>query len=211
MQRLMVNGSDVKELMNGGTLIIPNMDSIAEFRVLTNNFDAEYGNYGGGIVNAVTKSRQQRNHGTGFEFLRNTDLDARNYFSPDRGVFQQNQFGGTIGGPLKKNESSSSATIRAREPTQGIGSGLISVPSLADRTGNLADQAGSLTGTVSGPYLANLLSTKLGYTVNGGERILHSRVQQRRAVRFPERDDPNVRMVRARAAFASVHSSSKHR
>jgi Carboxypeptidase regulatory-like domain len=52
----LVNGGDVKELMNGGTTIIPDLDSIAEFRVLTNNFDAEFGNYGGGIVNVVTKS-----------------------------------------------------------------------------------------------------------------------------------------------------------
>ena len=52
----MVNGGDVKELMNGGTSIVPNLDSIAEFRILTNNFDAQYGNYSGGVVNVVTKS-----------------------------------------------------------------------------------------------------------------------------------------------------------
>src|SRR5215467_2535822 len=83
----MVNGADIKELMNGGTLIVPDLDSLAEFRVLTNNFDAEYGDYSGGIVNAVTKSGENNFHGTGFEFLRNTDLDARNFFSPDRSFF----------------------------------------------------------------------------------------------------------------------------
>ena len=57
----LVNGGDVKELMNGGTTIIPNLDSIAEFRVLTNNFDAEYGNYSGGIVNVITKSGANAN------------------------------------------------------------------------------------------------------------------------------------------------------
>ena len=55
----MVNGADVKELMNGGTLIVPNLDSLAEFRVLTNNFDAQYGNYSGGIVNAVTNRAER--------------------------------------------------------------------------------------------------------------------------------------------------------
>ena len=100
----LVNGSDVKELMNGGTLIVPDLDSIEEFRVLTNNFDAQYGNYSGGIVNAVTKSGTNALHGDGFEFLRNTDLDARNFFSPERGFYRQNQFGGTIGGPIKKNK-----------------------------------------------------------------------------------------------------------
>src|ERR1700682_4786023 len=100
----MINGGDVKELMNGGTTVVPNLDSIAEFRVLTNNFDAEYGNYSGGVVNVVTKSGTNGLHGSAFEFLRNTALDAKNFFSPERGFYRQNQFGGTIGGPVKKNK-----------------------------------------------------------------------------------------------------------
>ncbi len=165
----MVNGADVKELMNGGTLIVPDLDSLAEFRVLTNNFDAEYGNYSGGIVNAVTKSGSNTFHGTGFEFLRNTDLDARNFFSPDRSFFHQNQFGGTAGGPIKKNQAFFFGDYQGTRTTEGIDSGLIAVPSLSDRSGDLKDQAGSLTGTVGGPYLANLLSQKLGYGVTAGE------------------------------------------
>lgn len=165
----MVNGADVKELMNGGTLIVPNLDSLAEFRVLTNNFDAEYGNYSGGIVNAVTKSGENNFHGTGFEFLRNTDLDARNFFSPERGFFRQNQFGGTLGGPMKKNKIFFFSDYQGTRTTQGVDSGLIAVPSIADRTGNLADQAASLTGSVGGPYFADQLSQKLGYTVTAGE------------------------------------------
>jgi hypothetical protein len=98
-----VNGGDVKELMNGGTSIVPNLDSIAEFRILTNNFDAEYGNYSGGIVNLVTRSGSNRLHGAGFEFLRNTVLDARNFYSPERSFYRQNQFGGVLGGPIRKN------------------------------------------------------------------------------------------------------------
>src|SRR5215471_9082383 len=92
----MVNGGDVKELMNGGTSIITNLDSIAEFRILTDHFDAEYGNSSGGIVNVVTKSGSNELHGSGFEFLRNTALDARNFFSPERSFYRQNQFGGTL-------------------------------------------------------------------------------------------------------------------
>ncbi len=165
----LVNGADVKELQNGGTLIIPNIDSLDEFRVLTNNFDAQYGNYGGGIVNAVTKAGSNIFHGTGFEFLRNTALDARDFFSPEPDVFRQNQFGGTIGGPIKKNSIFFFSDYQGTRSTQGISSGLISVPSLADRTGNLADQASSLTGTVSGPSLATLLGSRLGYGVTAGE------------------------------------------
>ena len=73
----MVNAIDVQEHMNGGTSVIPNLDSIQEFRVLTNNFDPEYGNYNGGMINVVTKSGSNAFHGDAFEFLRNTDLDAQ--------------------------------------------------------------------------------------------------------------------------------------
>jgi len=161
----MVNGGDVKELMNGGTTIVPNLDSIAEFRVLTSNVNAEYGNYSGGIVNVVTKGGGNQLHGTAFEFLRNTDLDARNFFSPDRSFYRQNQFGGTVGGPIRKDKIFYFADYQGTRNAQGIDTGLIPVPTLAERAGHLGD----LSGTVGGPYLANLLSQKLGYPVTSGE------------------------------------------
>src|SRR5690348_4387555 len=99
-----VNGVYVKEEQCGGTAVIPNLDSIEEFRVVTNNADAEYGNYNGGQVNLVTKSGTNDFHGSAFEFLRNTDLNARNFFSPTRGKYIQNQFGGTLGGPIIRNK-----------------------------------------------------------------------------------------------------------
>ena len=165
----MVNGGDVKELMNGGTSIVPNLDSIAEFRILTNNFDAEFGNYSGGVVNVVTKAGTNGMHGSGFEFLRNTDLDARNFFSPERSFYRQNQFGGTLGGPIKKDRIFYFGDYQGTRQKQGIDSGLIPVPSLANRAGNFADEADSLTGDVSGPYLANLLTQRLGYGVSANE------------------------------------------
>src|SRR5215469_10496263 len=102
----MVNGSNVEEGKNNGAGIVPNLDSIAEFRILTNNFDAEYGNFSGGQVNVVTKSGTNTIHGTVFEFLRNTALDARNPFDPVNQIdnFKQNQFGGTVGGPIKRDK-----------------------------------------------------------------------------------------------------------
>ena len=165
----MVNGIDVQEQMNGGTSVIPELDSIAEFRVLTDNFDPEYGNYNGGMINVITKSGSGNFHGTGFEFLRNTGLDARNYFSDTRGSFRQNQFGGTIGGPVLKNKLFFFADYQGTRTNEGITSPVVSVPSLQDRSGNLSDIADQLTGTVSGPYLANLLSGELGYPVSQGE------------------------------------------
>src|ERR1700677_880994 len=164
-----VNDSDVVERFTMGAAIIPNLDSIAEFRVLTGNFDAQYGNYAGGRINVITKSGTNQFHGSAFEFLRNTDLDARNFFSPDRGVFQQNQVGGLFGGPIVKNKVFFYSDYQATLLTEGVDTGLIQVPSLANRNGNFSDLASQLTGTVSGPYWANQLSGKLGYAVTAGE------------------------------------------
>ena len=133
-----LNGSDVEEDVNMGAAIVPNLDSIAEFRILTSNFDAEYGEFSGGQINVVTKSGTNAFHGDVFEFLRNTDLDARNYFSPTRGAFDQNQFGGTLGGPIRKNKVFFFADYQGTRLTQGIDTGQIPVPSLQDRTGNLS-------------------------------------------------------------------------
>ena len=72
--------------MNAGTAIIPNLDAIAEFRIITSNFDAEYGEFSGGQISVITKSGTNAFHGDAFNFLRNTSLDARNYFSPTRGA-----------------------------------------------------------------------------------------------------------------------------
>lgn len=165
----LVDGIDVQEHMNGGTSVVANLDSIDEFRVLTNNFDPEYGNYNGGMVTVVTKSGSDSFHGDVFEFLRDTALDARGYFDPSRAAFRQNQFGGTLGGPIKHQRTYFFGDYQGTRTTEGIETGLISVPSLADRAGNLSDILSSLTGTVSGPYLASLLTTNLGVPVTAGE------------------------------------------
>lgn len=160
-----VDGIDVQEHMNGGTSIIPNLDSIDEFRVLTNNFDPEYGNYNGGFVTVVTKGGTNDWHGDAFEFFRNTAFDARGYFDPARSTFKQNQFGGTLGGPIRRDETFIFADYQGTRTTQGVSTGNITVPTLAQRSGDFGD----LTGSVSGPYLASLLSQELGYTVAPGE------------------------------------------
>jgi len=164
-----VNGSDVEEDVNAGTAIIPNLDAIAEFRIVTSNFDAEYGEFSGGQISVITKSGSNRFHGGAFDFIRNTDLDARNYFSPTRGAFLQNQFGGTFGGPLRHDKTFFFADYQGTRQTQGIDTGNISVPSNADRTGDLSDETGNLTGSVSGPNLAALLTQELHYAVGSGE------------------------------------------
>ena len=183
-----VNGSDVEEDVNMGAAVIPNLDSIAEFRILTSNFDAEYGEFSGGQINVVTKSGTNAFHGDLFEFLRNTNFDARNYFSPTRGAFDQNQFGGTVGGPIRKNKIFFFADYQGTRSTQGVDTGQIPVPSVQDRTtGNFSDLPLNSSGfnplgfcgvaagnleipcLVSGPNIATTLSSHLGYTVQPGE------------------------------------------
>jgi hypothetical protein len=164
----MVNGGNVNEGVSQTTSIVPNLDSIAEFRIITNNFDSEYGNYSGGQVNAITKSGTNEFHGEAFEFLRNDALDARNYFSDIRGAFKQNQFGSTFGGPIVAKKIFFFVDYQGTRQKQGQVTN-VPVPSSADLTGNLTDASGALTGTVNGAYWANTLSSELGYPVANGE------------------------------------------
>jgi len=164
-----VNDSDVVERFTMGAAIVPNLDSIAEFRILTGNFDAEYGNYSGGRINVVTKSGTNQFHGTGFEFLRNTDFDSRNFFSPERAAYRQNQVGGLLGGPIVGNRVFFYSDYQGTRQKQGVDTGLIQVPSLPNREGDFSDVASRLTGTVTGQYWANQLTNKLGYGVSPGE------------------------------------------
>jgi len=170
----MVNGANAEEGVHNGAAMIPNLDSIAQFRIITNNFDAEYGNYSGGQVNVVTKSGTNQYHGTVFDFLRNTDLDAKNYYSQTgRGVFIQNQFGGAAGGPIRKNKMFWFADYQGTRQILGQTQSY-AVPSDADRTGNLFDQIGTpqqpgFSGSVNGVGWASQLSQKLGYPVSQGE------------------------------------------
>jgi len=172
----MVNGADAEEGVHNGAAMIPNLDSIAEFRIITNNFNAEYGNYSGGQINVVTKSGTNKFSGNLFEFLRNTDLDAKNYFSSDRGVFIQNQFGGTVGGPIKRDKVFFFADYQGTRQIVGAAQNF-PVPSAADRTGDLSDQVDALLASdpanggqgVAGNYWAGVLSQRLGYPVSDGE------------------------------------------
>jgi hypothetical protein len=160
----MVNGANVEEGKNNGTSVIPNLDSIEEFRIITNNFDAEYGNFSGGQVNVVTKSGTNLIHGSVFEFNRNTAFNARNYFDgPGQAPkLIQNQFGGTVGGPIKRDKLfffvDYQGTRRVFAPTQTS-----LVPSAAALTGDISDNTvGTLAGVVSSNNWANVLSSRLG-------------------------------------------------
>jgi hypothetical protein len=111
-----------------------NLDAIAEFKVQQGNYSAQFGQGGGTIIQMVSKSGTNQLHGSAFEFIRNSVLDAHNFFSTSLPPFQQNDFGATIGGPIYRNKTfffGEYAGFRQRlgEPT------IISVPTAAERTG----------------------------------------------------------------------------
>ncbi len=187
----LVNGGDVEESRTNGTTTVPTLDSIQEFRLLTNTFDAEYGKFSGAIVNVVTKSGANEFHGNVFEFLRNDKLDARSFFDLNqtnpstgqelpgtaRGVFKRNQFGGTLGGRILRNQLFFFGDYQGTRERRGLSTGETVVPSPSERLGDFSDVGmrglPSLTGTVRGDNakgdFAQMLSQRLGYTVTAGE------------------------------------------
>jgi hypothetical protein len=135
-----VNGGDANDQFVNLPTVQPSPDSIQEFRVLTNTFDAEYGRNSGSVVNVVTKSGTNNIHGNLYEFFRNTVLNAHPYcFTAVQGIpcdkpkFNQNQFGGTLGGPIKKDRTFFFTSYEGRRIRQGIPSPLVFVPTASER------------------------------------------------------------------------------
>jgi hypothetical protein len=107
-----LDGVDITEYEQGGTNVQPNVDSLAEFKVFGANMAASYG-FTPNVVSATMKSGTNQFHGTAFEFLRNDVADAHNYFArTNKNVLKRNQFGGVIGGPIRRDKGSSSPTLR---------------------------------------------------------------------------------------------------
>ena len=167
----LVNGGDVSEGRNLGAGLVPNLDSVEEFRLITNSFDAEYGKFSGAVMNAITKSGTNSFHGDVFEFLRNDALDARNYFAPSKSELRQNQFGYTLGGPIWKDHLFFFSDYQGTRQVQGAETGLVTVPTAAERQGNFDPSTfatvdpttgNTVPTTVDGPYWAQVLSTRLG-------------------------------------------------
>ncbi len=115
----LVNGNDSNDLPLNSPLAPPNPDTIEEVKMVTNTINPEYGRNSGAIMNAITKSGTNQFHGSGFEFYRDTFLNTHNFFTKKRQVFHQNQYGGTVGGPVWKNKSFfffGLQNTRARQP-----------------------------------------------------------------------------------------------
>ena len=149
-----VNGGDANDQFVNLPTVQPSPDSIAEFRVLTNTFDAEYGRNSGSVVNVVTKSGTNEFHGNLYEFFRNKALNANAYCLSADGCpkpqFNQNQFGGTFGGPIVKDHTFFFASYEGRRIRQGIQSPAVSVPTGAERPSDT-----NVVTTGSGPIIVS--------------------------------------------------------
>jgi len=152
-----VNGGDANDLFANLPTVQPSPDSIAEFRVLTNTFDAEYGRNSGSVVNVVTKSGTNDLHGSAFEFFRNKVLNANDYcLTAAEGLpcakpqSNQNQFGGTLGGPIIKNRTFIFASYEGRRVRQGIVSPAVTVPTSMERPSATSLVNGQIVGDFSG-------------------------------------------------------------
>jgi hypothetical protein len=136
----MLDGNDNNELTAGGIAILPSIDAIQEFKVLTYNYSAEFGFRAGPTVLVTTKSGTNAIHGSLFEFFRNTNLDARSFFASSTEQFNLNQFGGSVGLPIKKDKTFFFGDIQNKMQRHGIPfTGLL--PSAAMRNGDFTNDA----------------------------------------------------------------------
>jgi hypothetical protein len=138
----LLDGANNTNFLNNNIIASPNPDAVEEFKILTNNYDAEYGRTSGGIVNQITKSGTNSYHGDLFEFLRNDVLNAKDYFLPVGQPiqnFKRNVFGGTVGGPIKKDKLFFFVAYQGTRRREGQNSGLLDVLTDPERTGNFAD------------------------------------------------------------------------
>src|SRR5438552_2138202 len=139
-----LDGMDSNENQDNGTGFSPNVDAIQEFKLITTNAPAEYGNSMGAIVNTSLKSGTNQYHGSAFEFLKNDHMDANNWFSnatsQPRGQFSQNIFGGTFGGPIRRNRLFFFVDYQGTRRSRGATGSLRTLIPAAWRTGDMSSQ-----------------------------------------------------------------------
>jgi hypothetical protein len=138
----LIDGADNTDFLSNNIAVNPNPDAVQEFKILTNNYDAEFGRSSGGIVNQVIKSGTNHVHGSAFEFLRNDVLNARDYFLPKdqpKGSFKRNVFGGTVGAPIRKDKTFIFGAYQGARRREGQVLPQLTVLSQAERGGDFSE------------------------------------------------------------------------
>jgi len=152
-----LDGVSNLDSVNGGFALRTPPDAVSEFRILTSNAPAEYGETDGAITTVITKSGTNQFHGSLYEFLRNNNLDARNFFAASTEPLHQNQFGATFGGPLRKNKDFFFGFYEGQRDREGVTRATI-VPTSAQRAGDFSAQPSPLINYLAGaPYPNNTI------------------------------------------------------
>ena len=166
----LLDGADNTDFLSNNIAVNPNPDAVQEFKILTNNYDAEFGRTSGGIVNQVIKSGTNHLHGSGFEFLRNDVLNARDYFLPQsqpKASFKRNVFGGTLGGPLRRDKTFVFGAYQGARRREGQVLPQLTVLSPAERQGNFGELCGTPSDFDGAGNCTNPNGTQLTNPANG--------------------------------------------
>ena len=172
-----VNGGDANDQFVNAAAVQPSPDAIAEFRVITNTFDAEYGRNSGAVVNVVTQSGTNAFHGDVYEYFRNKVLNAQGFYNTVKPQFNQNQFGGTLGGPIVKDRTFFFGSYEGRRIRQGISSELVQLPTPDELAGNFGafplwrDAAQTIPNQINDQFVADALNSRTDGTMTCGQAI----------------------------------------
>lgn len=154
----LLDGVQIRDEIYTRLTVSPSVDAIEEFKVHTSNYSAEFGGHGGAQINISTKSGTNDFHGVVYEFLRNDVLDARNFFDPTRPPFRQNQFGGSVGGPIRKNKTFFFGNYEGSRIFKGI-TITSALPTDALRMGNFAGMGPIIDPSTGMPFLNDQIPT----------------------------------------------------
>ena len=151
----LLDGANNTDFLGNNIVVSPNPDAVDEFKIMTNNYDAEYGRTSGGIVNQITKSGTNDFHGDLFEFLRNDVLNARDYLAQEKSAYRRNVFGGTLGGPAKKDKMFFFVAYQGTRRGEGMTPSPVGVLSVPERTGDFSADSFPLINPITGAAYPN--------------------------------------------------------
>lgn len=210
----LIDGADNNDFLGNNMIVNPNPDAVAEFKVLTNNYEAEYGRTSGGIVNQVIKSGTNAVHGSVFEFFRNPALDASDWFTQSVPNYKRNLFGGAIGLPIIKDKAFFFASYQGARRREGQVAPPFETLSPAERTGNFSELLPDtqLFDPASGnpfpnnqvpvdPVIANYISKYVPLPNRPGNQFVSSPTATLRDDQFVFRFDYNLSKKDALSAF----------
>jgi hypothetical protein len=156
----LIDGFENVNVVDGGLLLRPPLDAIQQFRIITGGGSAAFGNDMGSTTDIITRSGNNQWHGSLYDYLRNTSLDARNFFSPSVQPYRQNQFGGALGGPIRRNRTFFYFYYEGVRNAQGETTAA-TVPTQLERQGNFSQSGQPLINYETGQPVPNNTLTSI--------------------------------------------------